>query len=126
MSLVVEDFINDPTYNEKKEKYKRLNSQGITAYKAGKLEEALEFFKEALRKVPTNTNAMLNKIQVLLDICEHEIVEKGKNNRKVLTLIDEISQSIQGIDGLMLTEAQTERTKLLREVLDKIKTGKSK
>ena len=69
---------------------------------------------------------MLNKIQVLLDICEHEIVEKGRNNRKVLTLIDEISQSIQGIDGLMLTEAQTERTKLLREVLDKIKTGKSK
>lgn len=126
MNLVVDDFINDPIYNEKKEKYKRLNSQGITAYKAGKLEEALEFFKEALRKVPTNTNAMLNKIQVLLDICEHEIVEKGRNNRKVLTLIDEISQSIQGIDGLMLTEAQTERTKLLREVLDKIKTGKSK
>lgn len=118
----VDNYVNDPQTKERSSKYKELNEQGINYYKLGKLDEALECFKDALKKVPSNTNAILNKIQVLIDICERTNQTKERNYKlKVSKLISEAEIGLQSLDGLNLTEAQYARTSLLKTDIANLK-----
>lgn len=115
-----QSYIDDSNFNERRAKYNELNEQGIEAYKMGKLDEALKLFTEALKKVPTNTNAILNKVQVLLETAEIE----QKNNKKhhmIALLISDCNSNLLSLEGLNLTEAQNARTKQLRSDLENFK-----
>ncbi len=82
LKTTVDNYLNDQVNIEKRQKYKELNEAGIKAYKRKDLESSLEFFKEALRKLPSNTNALLNKVQVLVDICDQIIKANLLNSKK--------------------------------------------
>lgn len=118
----VQSYINDPNTKEKYNKYRELNEHGIAYYKQGELNEALECFKEALKKVPTNTNVMLNKVQVLIDMSEQLSKNRSNDNKfKMIKLLSEAEQGLLTIEGISLTEAQFQRTKNLRTDLNELK-----
>ena len=118
----VQSYINDPNTKEKYNKYRELNEHGIAYYKHGELNEALECFKEALKKVPTNTNVMLNKVQVLIDMSEQLSKNRSNDNKfKMIKLLSEAEQGLLTIEGISLTEAQFQRTKNLRTDLNELK-----
>lgn len=101
---------------ERRSKYQELNSQGIDKYNAGNLTEALDLFKEAIRKVPGNTNAILNKIQVLIDLAEQQLrTGYPENKKRARSLIIECSSDMSLLDGITLSEVQEERARLLRK-----------
>ena len=102
--------------SDRKSKYQELNSQGIGKYKDGKLDEALNLFKEAIRKVPGNSNAILNKIQVLIDMAEIQLKDSLANAKKMAQgLVQECSSDLSLLDGIPLSDVLSERVQLLRE-----------
>jgi CheY-like chemotaxis protein len=118
----INTYKQDQSFIEKQQKYKELNLSGISAYKEGHLSEALEFFKEALKKIPTNTNVMLNKVQVLIDLCDqYTSVKNNENKHKLASLLGEAEQGLQTLEGLNLTAAQLERTGNLRKDINNLK-----
>lgn len=109
----IQSVHNDHSQQERHQKYLELNEQGISAYTAGRYEEALGFFRDALRKAPANTSAALNKAQALLQII--------KDRKKPSELIDECKITLGLLDGVLLNAAQQERLKKLQEDLHKQK-----
>ena len=107
---------NNTDQSKRRSKYQELNSQGIGKYTEGNLEEALDLFKEAIRKVPGNSNAILNKIQVLIDMTEIQL-KKGFQDakKKARSLIMECSSDLDLLDGIRLSEIQAERASQLRK-----------
>ena len=119
---------NNTEETERRTKYQELNSQGISKYTEGNLEEALSLFKEAIRKVPGNSNALLNKIQVLIDMTEFQL-KKGipDAKKKARSLVMECSSDLDLLDGIRLSDVQAERAQQLRKdffTLQKKATGK--
>ena len=114
--------------SDRKSRYQELNSQGIGKYKDGKLNEALDLFKEAIRKVPGNSNAILNKIQVLIDMAEIQLKESLSNAKKMAQgLVQECSSDLSLLDGIPLSDVLSERVQLLREdfaIIQKKVSGK--
>lgn len=118
----INTYKNDSSLIDKQKKYKELNTNGIKAYKAGNLDEALDFFKEALKKVPTNTNVMLNKVQVLIDLCDQYTgIKNAENKHKLASLLSEAEQGLQTLEGLSLTAAQIDRTRNLHKDIISLK-----
>ena len=109
----IQSVHNDHSQQERHQKYLELNEQGISAYTVGCYEEALGFFRDALRKAPANTSAALNKAQALLQII--------KDRKKPGELIDECKITLALLDGVLLNAAQQERLKKLQEDLHKQK-----
>lgn len=105
----IQSVHKDHSQQERHQKYLELNEQGIAAYTAGRYEEALGFFRDALRKAPANTSAALNKAQALLQII--------KDRKKPGELIDECKTTLALLDGVLLNAAQQERLKKLQEDL---------
>lgn len=121
----VDSYLSDKSTQEKYLKYRELNEKGINFYKKGQLTEALDAFKEALKKVPTNTNVMLNKVQVLIDMCEkHSQIKTNESKFEMIKLLAEAEQGLQTIEGLNLTEAQFKRTNHLRMDINHLKSLK--
>ena len=114
--------------SDRKSRYQELNSQGIGKYKDGKLNEALDLFKEAIRKVPGNSNAILNKIQVLIDMAEIQLKESLSNAKQMAQgLVQECSSDLSLLDGIPLSDVLSERVQLLREdfaIIQKKVSGK--
>lgn len=120
----VDNYMLDPFNCEKRHKYLELNEAGIRAYKAGDFDGALACFKDALKKHPANTNALLNKIQVTIDICDRLQAKNSNDSNiklKITNSINEASGDLSGLDGLPLTPAQFERTNNLRRDIDRLK-----
>lgn len=122
LNQCISSYVNNSERKDKMKKYHELNEQGIRAYKMGRLDDALMHFKEALRKVPSNTNALLNKIQVLLDLCEIKYSnEKDSRHRETSMCINECSDDLKSLQGLSLTPAQVERSSELTLCLEEFK-----
>ena len=112
---------------ERRNKYQELNSQGIREYKNGKLDEALRLFKEAKRKVPGNSNAILNKIQILLDMTEIQLKQDSKNGKDAARgLIQECASDLRLLEGIPLSKVQAERTELLKKDFAEIQSKTAK
>ncbi len=112
---------------ERRNKYQELNSQGIREYKNGKLDEALRLFKEAKRKVPGNSNAILNKIQILLDMTEIQLKQDSKNGKDAARgLIQECASDLRLLEGIPLSKIQAERTELLKKDFAEIQSKTAK
>lgn len=103
---------DDKGQQEKLQKYSELNELGISAYTAGRYEEAVGFFRDALRRAPANTNAALNKAQALLLLTKQRGLPKGNEE-----LVDECKATLTLLDGVSLNAAQTERLRKLQEDL---------
>ena len=66
--------------------------------------------------MPGNTNAILNKIQVLIDLAEQQLRAGYQESRKrARSLIIECSSDMSLLDGITLSEVQEERARLLRK-----------
>lgn len=112
---------------ERRNKYQELNSQGIKEYKNGKLDEALRLFKEAKRKVPGNSNAILNKIQILLDMSEIQLKQDPRNGKDAARgLIQECASDLRLLEGIPLSKVQAERTELLKKDFAEIQSKTAK
>ena len=105
----IQSVHKEHTQQDRHQKYLELNDQGIATYTAGRYEEALGFFREALRKAPANTSAALNKAQALLQII--------KDRHKPTELIEECKVTLSLLDGVLLNDAQLERLKKLQDDL---------
>jgi CheY-like chemotaxis protein/Flp pilus assembly protein TadD len=109
MSCVQTTF-DDKAQQERQQKYRELNEQGIRAYTQGQIEEALGCFREALRRAPANTNAAINKAQALLQLTKNH----GKPQPE---LLDECKATLALLDGVQLSPTQLERLRKLQEDL---------
>jgi len=120
----VNSYLKDQSNTDRRSKYLELNNAGIKAYKDGDLETALTYFKDALKKLPSNTNALLNKVQVNIDIC-NKLAKSGANDSATKTrignILSESDSDLSSIDGLALSQAQAERTHNLRLDIDRLK-----
>lgn len=103
---------DDKGQQEKLQKYSELNEQGIAAYTAGRYEEAVTYFRDALRRAPANTNAALNKAQALLQLFKQKGYNKSNSD-----LLDECKLTLALLDGVMLNSAQAERQVKLQDEL---------
>ncbi len=104
----IQSNADDEGQQERQQKYRELNEQGIQAYTAGRLDEALTCFREALRRAPANTNAAINKAQALLQLA------KGRG-QPVAELLDECRTTLALLDGVQLNPAQLVRLRKLQE-----------
>ena len=104
----IQSNADDEGQQERQQKYRELNEQGIQAYTAGRLDEALTCFREALRRAPANTNAAINKAQALLQLA------KGRG-QPVAELLDECRTTLALLDGVQLNPAQLGRLRKLQE-----------
>ena len=107
----IQSVQKDQSQRERQQKYQELNEQGIKAYTDGRYEEALGFFREALRKAPANTSAALNKAQAILQLLKEQDKKKGHE------LIEECKNTLELLDGVLLNTAQQERLKKLQDEL---------
>ena len=98
----------DKGQQERHQRYLELNEQGIRAYTAGRFDEALDCFREALRRAPANTNAAINKAQALLQLTK----SRGKQTTE---LLEECKTTLALLDGVQLSPAQLERLRKLQE-----------
>ncbi|MCD8547211.1 MAG: response regulator [Aeromonadaceae bacterium] len=94
---------HDSLLTERNQKYQELNEQGILAYKNGHLDEALLFFRDALRRAPANTSAALNKIQVLIQLLGQYKKERGTE------LYEECRATLTALDAVILNQTQRAR-----------------
>jgi len=62
----IEDLLDEPVSLKNKVKARKLNKQGIDAFEAGDLDEAIEVFGHALEVTPKHPALNLNLVQVLL------------------------------------------------------------
>jgi CheY-like chemotaxis protein len=106
----IQTTFDDKTQQERQQKYRELNEQGIRAYTQGQVEEALGCFREALRRAPANTNAAINKAQALLQLTKNH----GKPQPE---LLDECKVTLALLDGVQLSPTQLERLRKLQEDL---------
>lgn len=115
----VKTYKTDPKINEKKQKYQEYNQQGIKCYKDQKYEEALNFFNEALRKSPANTNANINKAQALIRLAENDNLDP-KKRQHYITLCQETLVNLQ---DMFLGSSQGQRVDLIKSQLDELKSN---
>lgn len=115
---------NDPSMEEKIAKYKEINKLGIQSYKNGDFEKSLEYFNEALRKFPNNTNAALNKAMVLLKLSKNSEQPNNTNNNSQENYAKSCKELITSIDGLQLGQAQIKRLQELKETLTELEQKK--
>ncbi|WP_409420536.1 response regulator [Pseudaeromonas sp. ZJS20] len=94
---------HDSLLAERNQKYQELNEQGILAYKNGHLDEALLFFRDALRRAPANTSAALNKIQVLIQLLGQYKKDRGAE------LYEECRATLAALDAVILNQTQRAR-----------------
>jgi len=106
----VRTTFEDKAQQERQQKYRELNEQGIKAYTQGRIEEALGCFREALRRAPANTNAAINKAQALLQLTKSH----GKPQTE---LLNECKATLALLDGVQLNPTQLERLRKLQEDL---------
>lgn len=106
----VRTTFDDKAQQERQQKYRELNEQGIKAYTQGRIEEALGCFREALRRAPANTNAAINKAQALLQLTKSH----GKPQTE---LLNECKATLALLDGVQLNPTQLERLRKLQEDL---------
>ncbi|PJG59290.1 tetratricopeptide repeat-containing response regulator [Aeromonas cavernicola] len=112
LTICIQTALDDRSAQEQRQRYEELNNLGTNAYQAGELEQALTHFREALRRVPANTVAALNKIQVLLLLMP--------NSQKSLQLRAECKATVEELDGIPLNPTQQERFHALRQEFDKL------
>ncbi|MGN1394164.1 MAG: response regulator [Succinivibrionaceae bacterium] len=120
MENCVHSYINDKNFKEKRNRYNQLNIEGINAYNEGDLDKALELFNEALQKIPTNTNVILNKVGVLIEIAEAKYLS-GVRHNVIQNIIHECNDNLLSLEGLELTPAQNKRIYELRNDLNEFK-----
>ena len=106
----IQSNADDEGQQERQQKYRELNEQGIKAYTQGRIEEALGCFREALRRAPANTNAAINKAQALLQLTKSH----GKPQTE---LLNECKSTLALLDGVQLNPTQLERLRKLQEDL---------
>ena len=114
---LISSFINtyktDPKIDEKRTKYQDLNQKGIKFYKKEKYEMALDFFNEALKKSPSNTNATINKAQALLKLASS--VSTPENKRK--TYIAECKDMLFILKSMFLSPNLVKRVDAINDEL---------
>lgn len=104
---------HDPRVMERIDNCHKLNSQGIHEYQNKDYAQALSIFKEALIQSPGNTNAAINKAQVLIKLLEQ--AKQQKKTRHFQELDKEYVQTLELLEGVPMTESQQTRyAKLLR------------
>ncbi len=62
----IEELLDEPVSNDKKLRARKLNKDGIAAFEAGNLEEAILVFEDALKHTPKHPALNLNLVQVIL------------------------------------------------------------
>ncbi|WP_108651661.1 response regulator [Dongshaea marina] len=101
--------------SKKQEQYNQLNREGIQAYQSGDYLQALECFRGALKKLPANTSAVLNKIQALIHIIKSD---KKKTSGEFRT---ECRNALGLLEGLPLGEAHQQRFEQLNDEFQELK-----
>lgn len=99
----------DSLQQERQQRYRQLNEQGIQAYTSGLFDDALNYFREALKRAPSNTNAAINKAQALL-----QLAKQGQQNTE---LLEECRTTLALLDGVPLSTVQQDRLNKMREEL---------
>jgi CheY-like chemotaxis protein/Flp pilus assembly protein TadD len=102
----IESIRSDVIIADRHNQYTLSNELGIKAFTNGELELALMHFKDAQRKAPANTSAILNKTQALLALCQQQPTRKELRN--------ELNDTLNIMDGILLNPAQKTRYEQLK------------
>ncbi len=105
----IENLLDEPVGFQQKLKARALNREGIKAFESGRLDEAVDIFKQALEIVPSHAALNLNLAQVLLK--QHQ----ASNNPQ---LLHQAQTFINRLDSLPEQHRQSRRLASLRNKLE--------
>lgn len=108
----IENLLDEPIGFKQKLQTRSLNRQGIEAFEAGSLTEAIDAFKQALSIAPSHASLNLNLIQVLMkQLSEHGVRQET---------IEECQQCLSALANLPEQHRQYRRYLALRKRLENI------
>ncbi|MFO7994283.1 MAG: tetratricopeptide repeat protein [Marinobacter sp.] len=110
----IENLLDEPVGFRQKLQARSLNRDGIKAFEAGKLDEAVTTFSNALEIVPSHAALNLNLVQVLMK--KHQ---ETPNDRDLLKRCE---KHLAGLSGLPEQHRQYRRLMSLRKKLEGMKS----
>ncbi|PXX91485.1 hypothetical protein DIT71_06210 [Marinobacter vulgaris] len=106
----IENLLDEPVGFRQKLQARSLNRDGIKAFEAGKLDEAVSTFNQALEIVPSHASLNLNLVQVLM--------KKYQQTPDDQELLQRCEKYLTGMSGLPEQHRQYRRMMSLRKKLE--------
>jgi tetratricopeptide (TPR) repeat protein len=92
-----------------KQELMKINNQGVSLFREGKLQEAMKIFEHAIARMPENKTIILNMARIAL----HELKLSGPNEDRVLRASTFIKKAEQaGVSGEKLNNIKLEFSRL--------------